>query len=272
MSRLINNPKLINAGYNTRYIFVPVNDWLKDTKSRPWMYRDQITPMSILYHNAELNLPLFKEKYKDNIFVFINDTAYFKLDVNSFESKDLPIFKRFLTVLNNNEYVQGNVDDNKDSSRVIAMKIIDKIETSQNVDIHNLTGSGNKSSGSKLNSIANDKNDEEKIKNKVVKTSDKVVVKSEIDKRSNKEELVDVINNVSKESDSEDEALNKLDSNYIENIIKNLSAEEDNTVKISASRAARFNKLNDNLLKKEINGKNVKDLIESKPIESLPHH
>lgn len=276
MSRLINSNKLINAGYTNRYIFVPVNDWSKDTKSRPWMYRDEITPLSILYHNAELNINSFKDQYKDNTFVFISDNAYFKLEVNNFESKDLPLFKKFLNTLKNNEYVASSADDNKDSSKAITLKIIDKIEKSQNVEIHNLTGSSSKSNGSKLSAMANDKDEEKKINSKIVKDKPKSKAKpntdstlktqKDIDKeisKLNKDKIVDTINTLAQDSDSEEEVLNKMDEDKrIKNIILSLSSDEEDTVKISPARAARFNKLNDELMRKEVNGKSVKELLD----------
>lgn len=269
MSRLINDKKLIDAGYTNRYILVPVTDWSTDTKSRPWMYKDEITPMTILYHNAEKNLTEFKKKYKDNIFVFISNNAYFKLEVNTFETKHLAMFKRFLTALKNNDYVEGSRDDNTDSSKVIAMKIIDKIETSKNIEIHNLTGTSNKDSGSTLIS-ANDKDEANKISAK--KTPELVIAKSiEGPSKTDKEELIDSINSIASNSDSVEDAMKILDNDdYLKNIIINLDAEEDNTVKISAARAARFNKLNNDLMKQELNGKTIEQILNAESVKELP--
>lgn len=272
MSRLINDKKLIDAGYTNRYIIVPVTDWSTDTKSRPWMYKDEITPMTILYHNAEVNINEFKKKYKDNVFVFLSNNAYFKLDVNEFEPKHLPMFKRFLTSLKNNEYVEGGRNDNADSSKVITMKVIDKIETSKNIEIHNLTGTNNKDSGSKLANAANDKDEAKKISSKITSTKPKPVeVTGDTKSKTDKEELVDTINSIADKSDSVEDALKTMDNDdYLKNIIMNLDAEEDDTVKISAARAARFNKLNDELMKKELNGKTIDQILNADHNKELP--
>lgn len=73
------------------------------------------------------------------------------------------------------------------------------------------------------------------------------------------EKLARAISIASDNNDNEEDALNDLDDDEIKKIIINLSGEDE--VDISPTRAARIDKLNNDLLDKEINGKTINDIL-----------
>ena len=99
-----------------------------------------------------------------------------------------------------------------------------------------------------------------KDKNDVPKT-EKEVSKEITEKK--KEELVENIKTAAENSSSTEEALDKLDNDYIANLIKDISDEESSEIKASATRKARINSLSDDIKKKKIKGESVKDMLEA---------
>lgn len=86
---------------------------------------------------------------------------------------------------------------------------------------------------------------------------------------SKKEELVNAIKTAAEESNSEEEAWEKLDDDYVKQLLIELEEEDDGKPKFNSARTSRIAKLDDEFINKEVNGKSIKDII-NKPQEELP--
>lgn len=106
---------------------------------------------------------------------------------------------------------------------------------------------------------------------KVIKDENKspvkdVINKKELEKESletKKKELVDAIANAIEHSESEDEAWAMLDDDdHIKKLLAELEEDDDGRPKFNNARTSRIAKLNDDFLKKEINGKTIEEILE----------
>lgn len=125
--------------------------------------------------------------------------------------------------------------DNTESKKSIVSSITKKLEKNKNIKIHSLVGDN---------------------------------------KNSEKDSLIKEINKAAENSDSESQAIDKLDNSDsredIKQIIAKLSIDDDD-VKISAARVNRINTNRNNLFKKKIDNVTIKELInESKVNKPLP--
>lgn len=97
------------------------------------------------------------------------------------------------------------------------------------------------------------------------------------DKSANKEELaskkqnlVDAIMDVAEDSNSEEEAWNKLEEDeYMKSLILDLEEEDDGRPKFSSVRTARMAQLNNEFTDKKINGVSIKEIISTEK-ETIP--
>ncbi len=168
---------------------------------------------------------------------------YIKSNPTDFKNK----FNGFIFVFYNkdDESMALYVDDYKSSEFTTFMNSLTVITTSH--ASHSLTGEKAKTSTVK------DVVDKDKLEKDVVETK--------------KKELVDAVAKAAEDSENEDEAWDKLDSEDIAKLIAELEEEDDGKPKFNAARSARIAKLDDEYLEKKINGKSVKDLISEKEVE-----
>ena len=88
-----------------------------------------------------------------------------------------------------------------------------------------------------------------------------------------KKELADFIYKAAEEAESEEEAWNILNNDeYLKDLINELEEEDDGRPSFSPARTAQMEKLNDEFMKKEVNGKTVDEIMKSnnKTKEQLP--
>lgn len=285
MDRLLNHPNIKSAGYNKKTIFIPVNDWNLSHDGMIWNYRKNINPISCIYQLLyEGKLNELKKTFKDIDVVFVGKNCFFKINFSQIEAKDLrkatTKFKLFcIKICNGENFSDEDIDtsaDNKESKEVITAKIIDKIENAKGIDL-------TKKVAVSTNKIVSNTHDNPMkyvtVQNKTVK---KVVAKdledlddevdyndsqvADVERDKELDKLSDAISDAIDRSNSEDEALDKLDDEEINRIL--LSLGNDNDVNISASRSSRMSKLNNDALDKELNGRTIRDILEEKPKES----
>lgn len=232
MNRLINDPA-IPSDYKNKTVIIPINDWDFDKNKKLWMIQDTINPISVIYKNLLSNNSELKN-YKDKIFLFLGENSYFKIDFNNFDvKKDTPMFLRNIKMLRNKSFVPEeditDINEPEDSPKAIKVDVIDKVEKTQNVKIDD-------------------------ISKKEVLDDDSIVEK-------NKKELVNKIDDASKKSTKIDDAIDSLDDDEVKNIIIQLADEPEEGRKITAARADRILKLQNDLLDKKIKDVPMKDLL-----------
>lgn len=87
-----------------------------------------------------------------------------------------------------------------------------------------------------------------------------------------KQDLIDAITAAAETSESEEEALSKLNSDeYVKELLVELEEEDDGRPKFNNARTSRIAKLNDEFLKKDINGRTIEDILNnSEKIDEIP--
>lgn len=241
MDRLIIDKELEEYGYKNKVVFIPVNDWNTNPNSRIWLIQDGISPISVLYKRL-ITDPTSLTKYKNTTFCFISDRGYFTIDFNKVDmNKTKGYFIRLIRSLIDKNIViptSNDMDDDKDSPKVIKDTIIDKIEKTQNVSIDSLN--------------------KDDIK-PTLSTSPKSILKAE-----KKKELINRIDKAAKMSMDVDQAMEEIDDDEVKDILDYLNDNpDDGKPTVTAARASRNLKLQNDLLNKEIKGKTIKEILDS---------
>lgn len=248
LRRFLNNSS-IDKEYKVKSIFIPVLDYYsEDTDIID--YTKTMNPVSLIVRLIKKNdFTQLKKIFGDSNIFFFGLNSYFKINFSTFKKTDL---QRFTSNINNifNKIMPQDDDMAKDSPNAIVNDIVEKIETSKRVELYGAVGKASKEA----------KKVSTKDKNDVPKT-EKEVSKEVTEKK--KEELVENIKTAAENSSSTEEALDKLDNDYIANLIKDISDEESSEIKASATRKARINSLSDDIKKKKVKGESVKDMLES---------
>lgn len=249
MCRLINDDRFNKAGYTTKTVIIPILDWDFDKDALLWMYTKTINPISCLYNTMIKNFPKLKELFGDTLFIFTGENGYFKLSFDKMDAKSGPArFIRCIKALRNKEVIPDDEEQTKDSPKAITMNIVDKVEKSQGVEINDI-------------SIEPEK----KKKQEAESVNKKAIDKKEEDKK----ELVKAISTAAKTSTDEEEALDAMDHDEkLKEIIANLSSESDNKTNISAARASRIVKIEDDLMDKQFKGRPIRELLDDNRIEN----
>lgn len=275
LRRFLNNKEL-DKQYTVKSIFIPVLDYYKEDVNII-DYNKYLNPVSIIIRLIKKNeFDKLKSIFGNNDVYFFGSTSYFKVNFSTFKKTEL---QRFMSNINNifNKVTPVEDDMIKDSPDAIVTDIVDKIEKSQSVDLYGALGN--------LGILSKKTPEPEKVEpKKPAKSADKPAPKPAekkvkvVDKNDNpktekevskeitgkkKEELVKKIKDAAETSTSSEEAIDKLNNDeYVANLIQDISDEESTTIKASATRKARINTLSDDLKKKNIKGKSVKELIE----------
>ena len=265
INRFLEDKRLPKHGYDTKTVFIPVHEWNNTDLESFFDYKKNINPISVINRLFRTNLDLLKKEWGKYTFVFLGKNGYFKVNFNEIEKGNLAKFNSNIKRLLSNEPIMDPVEDiNKESPKAITTNIIDKIEQSQNIKIYNLAGETDKKTAKEIEKhIADLEKNEKDVKE--LSTDEKKAV------------LVKRIEDKAKEADNTEEALDAIDDDeFIKQILIDLAAEEDDAVKVSASRTARINNLTTEFEEKEFKGKTVKQLLENKekseplPVTELP--
>lgn len=250
--RFINDRRIEAAGYTKKTVFIPVDGWPCKDGTRVFDYLKNLNILSVLFKKMKLSMEDLK--VFDGIdFVFIGKNAYFKMETSQLKEDSYRKFMRFITALIDKEPVDDS-DTPDNSADGITTSILNKLETNKGIVVHSLTG---------------DINDIEKPKEDI---KDKNKAEEVKEKEEKKAEMVKKIHDASKNAKDEDEVLDKLDKDEdLKKIISDLQDDPDTGVRISPARVSRIMKAQDNLMKKEFEGKSIKAMVnESNKPEELP--
>lgn len=254
--------------YRVKTVFIPVNkkEYTVKKDSYVWDYRTNVNIISSLAkaikeHESGLN------KLNKYTFVFIGNNGYFKTD--NIGSMNYARYIALIKKLYNKEII-GDPDENKDSPKAIKTFIVNDIEKSKSIQINNLVG--------KPKTYPKEKPSDELQINQIKTSAD--IEKEQKDNKEKKlqqekEELVDIIDNHSKNANSVEDALDKmndeLNADYFKEILRDLENNSSNKVKIDATRASRMSDLDNKFLKKKIHNQSIEELIHQSSInEPLP--
>lgn len=331
LKRLIVDNRL--TGYKKKTIFIPVLDWRHNTSTRMWIYREDLNPISIIYNMMKTNPNELKSIFKGMDLVFMGANNYFKLSFDRVDvTKDNKVMifsnliKRLISLGFYSAPDPDPADEPVNSTKGIALDIVDKVEKSQNITIKSVKpimqakdadNPFQKDEPKPLDVAvkkveADSTQDPKVIKKKVMvsdtfsagKKSDKVITKQikktdiEIVQKTSKEDMIKAtkiekpsVNNAVNSADTEkqkeellkaivkaaatasntDSAVDELDEEFKKLLIEIRDKEEENA-RVSKARATRIVELSNQFKEKEVDGKSVKDLLDTDPNkQELPH-
>lgn len=247
VDRFISDSRYLLAGYTKRTVFIPVDGWKIEENSDIWDYTKNINPISLIYRYTRQGRLELARNWNSMDFVFIGKNGFFKVRMEHLTSKTLTKFINCIKKLVNNERI---IDDTKDSSTDIATNVIDDLETMSGIKIHNLTGTNKKLSRDELM---------DKAQNAIHSGSDE----------ERKDALVAIIKNRADDSKDASEALKNLEQDaFAKELISSLTYDSETGINFSATRRARLNDLNDQFLRKNVNGKSVEELLAASRINN----
>lgn len=286
MARLITSTNL--SGYTKKTIFIPILDWIHNNSTRMWIYREDINPISVIFHFMKYNNGALKKLFGDTDVIFMGAKNYFKVNFASTNFNDSTNISKFLTLVKRIVTLGYNSPADPDpegeldvSPKGIAMDIVDKIEKSQNVTIDDV------SKFKDLNKEVDffdkqepkelDTSDTQSIK-KTKKATNKADIKdadtkiandnvsvNTVSEKDRKDAIVNKIASVANVSKSLDDALSKLNSEEFKEMIDGLSTDSEENIRVDKSQASKILQASDEFKKKTVAGKSVKDMLESDP-------
>lgn len=172
LNRLINNPE-IDKEYKKKTIFIPIDPgvWPVQPNSDIFDFRKNLNPISIIFRLVRTNPGALRKAWGNKDIIFVGSRGYFKIDFKQFELKNLSRFKTNLKKLMSfdepieDEYEidplrpDGNIDDdtmhkkNIDSSKAMAIKMIDRIENNTPIKVDDVSSISNEKPSVDMNAI-----------------------------------------------------------------------------------------------------------------------
>ena len=261
--RFINNANYDN--YTRKTVLIPVNEWASDIPTTAlFEFSKSINPFSMIVR-------LFK-KPKENLdklagidFIFIGNGSWFKMKMEDLDMKNLSLFKTNILKIRNNDIVEDNVPEDKED---IKTRLIGKIEDLTGIEVNNI------SRVHKVDPtvpIKAELHDEPKlIVAKGITGADQVIDPTKIEKPTEEkinQSVEDIVNYTKNAEEAEKEMDNSVD---LKELILQAKNDQDDTFKISATRKARMDDLNDKFLKEKIANSTIAELVatEDTPLQS----
>ena len=254
LSRFINDSRY--NSYTTKTILIPVEDWIKNIpKEKIFDHKYKVTPISMIYR-------LIKRP-KDNLsklygydFVFITDSGYFKVDLKDIDNKTISRFAINIRSLISKE-IEDEVLEDKESVKTV---VLADLEKKTGLEFNNISGiTGNKDL-TKVVTIAKTEDDIDKVDN---------IEKSEIDKAV--ASSVDNAIERSQDKTSTKEVEDNLEQDeWFKKTLLLAAEEREEGIKISATRKARLDELDNKFLKSTLKNTKIEDLLKIKETPITP--
>lgn len=261
--RFINNANY--KSYTRKTVLIPVNEWASDIPTTAlFEFSKSINPFSMIVR-------LFK-KPKENLnklagidFIFIGNNSWFKMKMEDLDMKNLNLFKTNILKIRNNDIVEDNVPEDKED---IKTRLIGKIEDLTGIEVNNISRVHKVDPISPV--VAAVKDQPQLVIAKSATGDSQVVDPTKIEKptedkiNQSVEAIVDYTKNA---EEAEKEMDNSVD---LKELILQAKNDQDDTFKISATRKARMDDLNDKFLKEKIANSTIAELVatEDTPLES----
>jgi len=253
MDRLINDKRLKANGYNVKTVIIPIIDWdMNGKESKLWMIQNGINPISCIYQTLYKNPAKMKTLFGDITFLFMGANGYFKINFSTVDMKSVnQLFIRNIKLLRDKKYVpEDETLDRQISAKAITVDIVDKVEKSQGVTIDDISAKKDDNTETKSNKVKTDTKDKEDKNEGTDKN------------KENKDEIVSKVAKAAAISTTVDDTLDTLDNDEkLKQILADLAEDPDDKSNISAARASRMVKLQNDLMEKEFKGKPLKELL-----------
>ena len=261
--RFINNPNY--KGYTKKTVLIPVNEWAGDIPTTSlFEFSKSINPFSMIVR-------LFK-KPKENLdklagmdFIFIGNNSWFKMKMEDLDMKNLNLFKTNILKIRNNDIVEDNVPEDKED---IKTRLISKIEDLTGIEVNNVSRVQDVDPTVPIK--AEIKDQPKLIVAKGITGADQVIDPTKIEKPT-EDKINQSVENIVDYTKNAEEAEKEMDNSVdLKELILQAKNDQDDTFKISATRKARMDDLNDKFLKEKIANSTIADLVatEDTPLES----
>lgn len=261
--RFINNPNY--DSYTRKTVLIPVNEWASDIPTTSlFEFSKSINPFSMIVR-------LFK-KPRENLnklagidFIFIGNDSWFKMKMEDLDMKNLNLFKTNILKIRNNDIVEDNVPEDKED---IKTRLIGKIEDLTGIEVNNISRVHKVDPTAPIK--AELKDEPKLIVAKGITGADQVIDPTKIEKPTEEkinQSVEDIVNYTKNAEDAEKEMDNSVD---LKELILQAKNDQDDTFKISATRKARMDDLNDKFLKEKIANSTIAELVatEDTPLQS----
>lgn len=261
--RFINNANY--KSYTRKTVLIPVNEWASDIPTTSlFEFSKSINPFSMIVR-------LFK-KPKENLnklagidFIFIGNNSWFKMKMEDLDMKNLNLFKTNILKIRNNDIVEDNVPEDKED---IKTRLIGKIEDLTGIEVNNISRVHKVDPTAPIRAAVKDQ--PQLVIAKSATGDSQVVDPTKIEKptedkiNQSVEAIVDYTKNA---EEAEKEMDNSVD---LKELILQAKNDQDDTFKISATRKARMDDLNDKFLKEKIANSTIAELVatEDTPLQS----
>ena len=261
--RFINNPNY--KGYTKKTVLIPVNEWAGDIPTTSlFEFSKSINPFSMIVR-------LFK-KPKENLdklagmdFIFIGNNSWFKMKMEDLDMKNLNLFKTNILKIRNNDIVEDNVPEDKDD---IKTRLISKIEDLTGIEVNNVSRVQDVDPTIPIK--AEIKDQPKLIVAKGITGADQVIDPTKIEKPT-EDKINQSVENIVDYTKNAEEAEKEMDNSVdLKELILQAKNDQDDTFKISATRKARMDDLNDKFLKEKIANSTIAELVatEDTPLQS----
>ena len=261
--RFINNPNY--KGYTKKTVLIPVNEWAGDIPTTSlFEFSKSINPFSMIVR-------LFK-KPKENLdklagmdFIFIGNNSWFKMKMEDLDMKNLNLFKTNILKIRNNDIVEDNVPEDKED---IKTRLISKIEDLTGIEVNNV--SRVQDTDPTVPIKAEIKDQPKLIVAKGITGVDQVIDPTKIEKPT-EDKINQSVENIVDYTKNAEEAEKEMDNSVdLKELILQAKNDQDDTFKISATRKARMDDLNDKFLREKIANSTIAELVatEDTPLES----
>lgn len=255
--------------YTHKTIIIPVNDWCSP-EDNVTDFKNVTNPITAILRLLFLESNIL-DLWKNYTIVFVShNNKFFTLDLAEFTktanyAKLVGNLRKLITFIEPEDAVSSS----KDSKDVILLKMVNTLAQS-GININNLSG-------------ATSNLTKEQIKRNGLIDNPSVIKDTEIKKAV----LVNKLEKIAEKSSSEEDAMNAIEEDdekekeWMTQLLMDLQSEDG--VKLDKVRAARHDKTQQELLKKVIKGKTVKELLEefksnndipesSIPIDNIDDH
>lgn len=254
--------------YSRRTIVIPFQDWVKEGDN-PLDHTKTITPINLLYRSLKLSLDRFRN-WKDSLIVFITNQGFFTMKLGYFNATaDLPKFINLIQRMKAQDYT-GCEEITQDSKLVIMNHLANTISKS-GIKINNLTAETGDMSKEDLD-------DKGYLEDPTVSDDPEVKKAALINKLEKVAEKNTTVDSAIKDLDTESD---QAESDWMKNVLMDLQSNEG--IRMNKARAERHDKMQEELLKKEVRGKTVMQLLDqfatnddieetSIPVDSIDDH
>lgn len=242
--------------YTKRTIIIPIHEWLIQ-KDNPFDHNKGINPISLLYRSFKTNNMERMKYWNNSLIVFLNKRAFFTMRLEFLNTNEINKFTNLITRLHNEDYT--NSENITQDSKLIIMNNLAHRLTHSGISINNLTGGTSKLTKDELKDNGLLDNPE---------ATDDIEVKkaSLVDKLEKIADKNTTTGNAIKNLDTE---LDKEDEEKFKDLL--IDIQSNDGIKMNKARADRYDKMQAELLKKEIRGKTIKKLLEDfEEIDDLP--